>query len=370
MINLSKIEDTYKEITKPNFNIKINDKKLSLIEDKMVLDDLSVVVTSGYEASICKAKISQRLEKKGDDLSAGTIKSTFELGKKIEILLGYGDDKTKTVFIGFITLIDMEIKDKTIISYNIEAMDAKFLMMNNRKSELKKDVEKYSNVVSKTLNDYSSYFSKVTVQESKPITSQVQQYDQSDYHFVVDLAKRENYLFYVVNGEAIFAPHGKNKEVILKMQPCARLIYFKRQTSLNGQIKKVTVRSNNEKDPNEKIEASATTFKSVGDGSKSSSDLSSMISDKNEIFIIDNSIKSVDEAKVRAESELMRRSLLFVKGEFESIGIPEVKPGYYIEVENMADMNGQYFISEVEHMFSLAQGYKINVKFEANKVKT
>ena len=138
--------------------------------------------------------------------------------------------------------------------------------------------------------------------------------------------------------------------------------------SLNKQIKKVTVRANNEEDPNKPIEGKAVSVNTVGGGSKSATDVTKLVNDKMEKTIIDHSIKSESQAKARAQAELNKASIDFVSGECEMAGLPDLEPGKFVKVKDMdPDIDSDYLITGVIHTFN-EDGYKSICKFGANKI--
>ena len=371
-MDLEALAKQYGGFLKPFHYITIDGKKL---EDKtLVIEDISVILTSGYESSICSLNVLGKNSKYSEDelkVNPG-LAQNFKLGSKIEVFMGYGSEKTaedttKMVFSGVITSIEFAYSYDDV-RYMVEAMDVKAFMMNNRRSELKKDITKYSDAVTNVLKDYSALYEAMTVDQTEELTVPIEQYNQSDYDFVVGIARKINYLFFVVQGKVYFIKYTTNKDSTVTITPGRYLRYFRREKALNNQVKSVTVRSNDELNPDEPFEGKATSVDVIGNGSQGGSDVSSFIDENKDRLIIDNTIKSAAEAKARAEAELLKISMQFATGEFEVIGIPEIEPGKFVTVQKInEEFDNDYFITEVKHVMN-EDGYKTICKFEVNKI--
>lgn len=372
MASLSDLAKKYNSFQKPAFYIKIDNKDVP--ENKLQYMELEITSTSGYEASVCSLRVhatdGKFDDEKGEVVISDALTKTFELGKKIDIFLGYDDkDNCEQVFSGFITSINLEYTGESYVRYIVEAMDAKFLLMNNLRSEAKPDIKKYSEVVNDVLSGYSSYLGTLTVKETSELGSPIEQYNQSDYDFIVGIAKKLNFMFYLYNGDVFFVPYSYDKKPSLSITPGRYLLRFTREITLDNQIKSVTVRSNNEQSPDEVFEATVNNITvAVGDGKDTGGDISSIISDKMQKTIIDPSVKSMQEAQERAQAELDKASLKFATGEFETVGIPNIEPGKFISFEKMNSfVNGEYFITEVKHLYDKT-GYRTICKYTNNKI--
>lgn len=370
---MPKIEDLakdYDEFRKPLIMIKVNDAEID--KETLLINKVICELTAGYEASYCSMEIeaigNKYEDKKG--LSLNDKIDVFKLGLKVEVLMGYNEEsKLKTVFIGYITQIELNYDNRERVIYKIECMDLKVFMMNVRRSEKMSDVKKYTDAVTSVLNKYSSFNDGVNIESTKDdLTMQVEQFNESDYEFVVKIAKKINYLFFVVNNKVIFKEQSSLTENCLTISPGPYLMNFKRKLNLTEQIKKVKVINNDENDPNNLIEGSSQDTVAVGKGSKGATDVSNVISDIMEKVIIDHEATSVALANVRAKAELEALSMRFVTGEFELVGVPDVIPGQFITMDLLEDnLNNDYFITQVTHEYSYSK-YTTFCKFSVNKV--
>ena len=361
----------------PVVEIKVNDEDKAINGEgsSLLVEKLSVSLTSGMESSLCTFTLFGKQNAIGKDGKFNIDKNLLKLklGAKVEIFMGYkvnNQPKVEKVFSGFIITQNISYSGETDLTCSVEAMDVKFLMMNSRRSEIKKDMTKYSDVVSDILMKYASYSSGSTIEETPEKEHSIVQFNQSDYEFIVSAAKKYNYLFYVKNGEIQFISYGKiSTKPVLKILPGKYLHLFSRDATLVNQVKKVVVRNNDQADPTTPIEGSATSANiTLGDGDKSGADLTNTVGEANEILIIDKTVTSPQEAEERAKAEFDKLSMYFVTGEIEISGVPLIQPGDYIAMDNLHEgINGAYFVKEVEHKMK-GKDYITICKIGANKL--
>ena len=368
-LTIPSLEKKYEHFTVPVFYIMAGESKLEGAD--LLIENLSVVITSGYEASSCSFEVSSDkiyYLRDGGVTKHALLDKALVVGSKLEVKIGYKNaDGAVVVFKGFITSVEYLLDGKEGFRYYISGMDFKIFMMNNMRSELKKDVKKYSDAVSGILKDYRSMMDGDSIEQTDELTIPIEQHRQSDYEFVVDLAKRVNFQFYVICGKVYFESYTKNSDSQLTVSPGKYLYKFRREITLDKQIAGVVVRTNNEQDPEKPIEAKVTTVDAVGDGQKTSKQVSKLIGDKMLKTIIDNSVTSEKEAQARATAELLKASLEFVSGEIETVGIPELIPGKYVTIENINDIYDQkYYITEVTHSINTS-GFRTRCRFGVNK---
>ena len=294
--------------------------------------------------------------------------SNFVLGAKLEVFLGYGPaENAESVFVGYISALEFDLQGDSTAMF-VTAMDCKQFMMSNYRSLRKKDIKKYSEAVVDVLNKYSAVYSATQVEGPETeILSPIEQHGQSDYDFVVALAKKINYLFYVVAGTVYFVSYDTFTDSILTVEPGRNLFRMRRELTLANQVKSVTVRNHNPEDAEKPFESKAVSVKSVGGGSKTSAEATKLINDNMEKTGVDNSVRSEAEAKARAEALLSELSMGFLTGSMEIPGLPPVIPGHMVTVKKMTEeFNRDYFITQVFHHVD-KDGFQTTIHFAGNK---
>ncbi len=353
----------------PCFIVKLNGIRVDSDSDIMI-DNMSVTLSSGFESSICTFTVSKRTSRYDKKLSGiefdEKIKKFTELGSKIEVCMGYGDEKTcRTVFKGNIYTVDFNCDTGSIKNFRleVEAMDVKAFMMNNQRSLVHSPdaaTTTYGQLVLRIVEEYSQYCeyeaSKVTISPMPLLGKPIWQREQSDYDFIVSLAKNLHYLFYVVNGVVYFGaypkPNSQSLDTVV-ITPCKYLIDFSREITLANQVDTVRVRANNEADPDKPIESTASNSEKLPSSTQApSNSVVKKDNGVNEKLIIDPSVKNTDEAGIRARAENESMAFNFAKGKFKIMGFPDIEPGKYVEINDITlDVNKSYLITEVRHEF-------------------
>ena len=366
-MTLNDAEKKYNGFERPVAYFKVNDAKLP--GTSLIYHDIQVTLSTGMEASDCTAEIVGQYSRFEDgELKLDAALSKLVLGAKLEVFLGYGDaDKAESVFVGYISSIEMDLEGETTTMV-VTAMDCKQFMMNSYRSLQNKDIKKYSEAVSDVLNSYSAVYTGTVVEASDPVQAPIEQHNQSDYDFVVSLAKRLNYLFYVVEGKVHFVSYKKYTDSLLTVEPGANLRRLRREISLSNQVKSVTVRNHNVEDADKPFESKAASVTAVGGGSKSGADSAKIINDTMSKIVVDNSVRSEAEAKARAEALMNELSMAFLTGSMEIPGLPAVFPGHMVTLAKVnKEFNRDYFITKVVHHMD-TDGFETTVHFAGNKV--
>ena len=366
-MTLSDAEKKYNGFERPVAYFKINDAKLS--GESLIYHDIQVTLSAGMEASDCTLEVVGQYSRFEDgELKMDAALSKLVLGAKLEVFLGYGEaDSAESVFVGYISSIETSLEGENI-SMVVTAMDCKQFMMNSFRSLRKKDIKKYSEAVTDVLKNYSALYTGTEVEASDQVLSPIEQHSQSDYDFVVSLAKRLNYLFYVVAGKVYFVSYKKFTDSVLTVEPGRNLRRLRREVTLSNQVKSVTVRNHNVEDADKPFESKVVTVTAVGGGKTAGADSSKVINQKMEKVVVDNTVRSEAEAKARAQALLNELSMGFLTGSMEIAGLPIVIPGRMVTLAKInEEFNRDYFITKVVHHMD-TEGYETTIHFAGNKV--
>ena len=366
-MTLSDAEKKYNGFERPVAYFKINDAKLS--GESLIYHDIQVTLSAGMEASDCTLEVVGQYSRFEDgELKMDAALSKLVLGAKLEVFLGYGEaDSAESVFVGYISSIETSLEGENT-SMVVTAMDCKQFMMNSFRSLRKKDIKKYSEAVTDVLKNYSALYTGTEVEASDQVLSPIEQHSQSDYDFVVSLAKRLNYLFYVVAGKVYFVSYKKFTDSVLTVEPGRNLRRLRREVTLSNQVKSVTVRNHNVEDADKPFESKVVTVTAVGGGKTAGADSSKVINQKMEKVVVDNTVRSEAEAKARAQALMNELSMGFLTGTMEIAGVPVVIPGRMVTLAKVNDeFNRDYFITKVVHHMD-TEGYETTIHFAGNKV--
>ncbi|MGN0596251.1 MAG: phage late control D family protein [Ruminiclostridium sp.] len=320
------------------------------VDEKFRVSSVTVQLTAMYEASYASFTVSDGFKSDGESCSMDKeLSRKLKLGKSVAVGLGYGKSVTE-VFKGHIDSVRVDYNEGTGFSITVTCLDGKGMMMNSFRSEIKTNRKKYSDAVKDTLGLYSSFITSSKITASPQLELPFSQLNESDYEFVVRLAKRLNYSFYILLGKAYFVPFGSDRTVLLGITPRTNLLSFSMESSLRRRFSKVVVVNNDEQDEKKRIKSEVTSVNVLESGSSSRAAANSAITGSMVKTIVDVSASSGEIAKSIAQAELDRQSYDSVEGEIELNGIPEAIPGVFAELSGFgSEFEKVYYIRKVTH---------------------
>jgi len=365
---MDKLKKKYDGFVSPVFSVKINGLDL---QQKYCNGEIEVELSADYEASSCSIRIFNAfLNDKNKKLKlAGHIQSLCKLGSKIEVLTGYRGSQGEKVFVGYIDTISVEYDRELGICYILDCLDGKGLMMHSFHSESKVNIKKYSDAVQKIAKKYSTFVkirSSDMDRTDKEVSCLIEQHNESDYNFLVRVAKKLGCCFYLDKGVLVFKPFSKlKKDVYLEFDINQYVFFFSISHSLKNQVAELTVRSYSEKDSSKPFEAKATTYKSLTDSSSVLSQNTALKGTKR--ILVDYSAGSQQEAKKIAEAKLQELSFGKYQGTIKTIGIPVMTAGKIVEIKGFgSDFDKKYFVKRVIHRIANGR-YTTECELEGNK---
>lgn len=314
---------------------------------------VEVQLTSQFEASYTEFHIVNAYSIGSDGFTlASSIKSKVKLGKPVTVSVGYKDETTE-IFKGYIDSIETIYDEEEGMRLQVTCLDAKGLMMNSCRSEIKTNVKKYSDAVSKTFGLYPDFITSKAITATDELTVPIHQLDESDYDFVVRIAKKLGYCFYILLGKAYFQPYAENPAELIELTPFTRIKSFNLQSCIRKRVAKVIVVNNDESDEKKRIKSEITQVNSIESQSTVKAKSTAAMSDNMVKTIIDHSATTPDLAKKFAQAEIDRLSRYSVEGEIELPGIPDLMPGNLITLSGFSEsLSKSYYIKKVIHRIS------------------
>lgn len=342
---ISELAKKYKDFAVPTKVVKIKGKSLS--SAGIVVSNLNVELSVKESSSSCTFDILNAYDLKNRSFNTDWLDKYFVLGNIVDIELGYIE--TSPVYKGYISMVSADFSESDFPKLSIECMDVKGLMMQDIKSE-KKVYDTYGDAIKKIFNEYKSLAKKVVVDTTPKLEHPIEQNRQSDYDFVLDLSKKLNYEFFALGETVYFREPRKITKPIVTFEWGQYITSFSRDIGLHCQVAEVVVRGYDTKN-HKVVEGKADKVKKAGKGKKEADGVTKLLKGA-KVTIVDESITTAEEAKKRAEAELDRRSMNFVKGKGTSIGIPEIIPGRYLQLKNFdKTIDNDYYITNVKHTF-------------------
>ena len=302
----------------------------------LYLAELSVTLST-KAAGCAVIKIAGQYDNENHSFS-GNLKDKLKLGTVVEVELGYLDKSTK-VFKGYVAMVGAEMGEEALFVATL--MDARRLMMTSGVKHLFYEEKNYSDAFGTVMKPYGDLCTVKVDATSDNLEMPISQ-NCTDYEFVTgELIKRGTTQreFFIVADKAYFREIHSNETPIMSMEYGRELLSF--EVNHNYMDLEIEVVGYNSKDhsvvSSKKKIISAIDKKTVLSGGATSTQ-------------IEPNIDTVDKATKRGETMASYAFEQICTGEGVSIGLPEIVPGRYVEVENLdAIFNKKFYITEVTH---------------------
>ena len=347
----------------PEFIIEINSREIFAEISKTILSvniDQELNKTNNFRFEVQDEFKGGCFQWLGHDL--------FKYGNNVSIQMGYVHNM-HTMTEGKIQNISANFSKGTAPTFTVEGSDSayKFLM---EKSEAKVFIKKKDSEIAREIAQMEKAHLEAVVDETKIVfPSKTKQGGKSYFEFIKDMAKSNGFEFSLSGRKLYFVKPKKEKDAILTLKWGEELINFRPALNTAQAITEVVVRSwdrTGKKHIEVKVKSGEETKQEKG------KQLASQIA--REIYgdvvkvITDRPVSSVKEAREVAKSELKKASADFIKASAETIGIPELKPAVFINIEGLGDwFSGKYYIEKVTHRID-NNGYRTNFEASRNSI--
>ncbi|NLL17600.1 MAG: hypothetical protein GX262_01085 [Clostridia bacterium] len=329
------LANKYGNFLVPAYKVKVNGID-TITTMKLDVEEL-VVTLSLNAASSTIIKFANLYDEESSSFKS-EVKNKFKLGTIVEVEVGYLSDTTM-VFKGYVAGLGVEFERYPLLT--VQLMDARRLMMASGKKQLLHEVKNYSDAFRTVMSNYSKLCTPVVDATDDNLESPLAQ-TTNDYNFVTKeligkgKAPRE---FFILGDKAYFRKPAKVTSPVMTVKKGRELLAFSMMASYLDM--KVVVSGYDAK-AQKAIMATA--------AAKSPSSQSSIISSPPEIYFVDPDADTPEKAKTRATAIAEREIKQTITGSGMLVGLPEVVPGRFLQVESLDSMvNKKYYITEVVH---------------------
>jgi len=359
--------------------VEANRKNLKNNKEGLVISDIEVELTSGYEASIATFHVYNCYNPTISQFETEALKKYFLLGVPVKIAMGYGNS-CREVFRGFIAQIRFFHEKEEVPGVEITAMDVKGIMMANNHSKQLKAVY-FSDAVNEILGNkaYTTLQTNAVIdklditstpdksalggtsQQNKASDRTIEMVCESDYEFVVKAAKKYNFEFFSLGGTVYFRKAKDNKDILMEIGPDTGLTGYEISYDITGLTETIEVRGM-DAGKAQMITASGRLNEKISQGSKARALLS-----KSKKTYIDPTISSKKEADYRLE--YLKEEMSFRYGSLEArlIGLPELIPGRFIRMKELGNVvSNTFYISSVTHSLNTEDGFVTRITGKAS----
>lgn len=336
-VTYKQLADTYANFIVPAVQVKVNG--FNVLKTKKLTVHRVEVKLSLHMAGSVVIKFANLYEEERHAF-VSDVKNTFLPGTVVEVELGYLS-ATEKVFKGYVEMAGVELGESEL--YVVTLMDARRLMMTSGKKNLLYEAANYSDIFRQVMQPYSAVCSIEADATSDALESPVAQLG-TDYEFVTQelIGKgRADREFFIVAGVAYFRKPQKVTAPIMTLR------YGRELTDLQ------VSHSYRELDI-EVIGADETENKITGTASVSGNAAQKKLLTQTPVYrIADADADTKEKAKTKAQvlaRQLQEKSTV---GHGSVIGLPEIVPGRYVEVENADPLfDKKYYITEVTHIYT------------------
>lgn len=374
-----KLKKKYGEFAYPRVTLSIGGKEFKENKAKLVLSDVTVDLSVGFEASVLTFSVYNVYDPLSHTYQTDKFKNYVMLGSRAEISMGYGDALEK-IFVGFISQVRFVSQRGVAHHVEVTAMDVKGLMMSNSFAR-QMSSGNYGDAVKEIFE--KSLYQKIRTEgiftgtrikdtpdkkekgEQKDSPYTVEMVCESDYEFVVKAAKRFNYEFFVDTGTVHFRRAKETPEECLMELSCQEgMSYYDIAYDITGLVKKMEVRGM-DVSKGQMFSGIQQVSNKISLGSRAKS-----LIGKTEKIVIDGGVFSKDQAKYRGESLMEEISYRFGSLECECVGLPELKPGHFVDIKDLGEgCDNRFYITNTRHVLTDEEGYKTYLTGKAASLK-
>lgn len=333
-----------KEVIAPQCEISVGG--IPLKNPFCELESVDVKISAGTQANSCDVTLLCEYDNSGSKVANGLL-SLLTAGKKVVVKLGY--KQLKKVFMGYINSVSVDFSaDGVLVSFS--CLDARGLLMGNTQWQNYEN-ESISQIINKLLKPVKKYTEGIQVSvpgkadKEYPMT----QRDVDDFQYICNLAKLTNCSFCMTDMKLRFVKNIFKTARKLETYTWGKdILSFNRTVELAGQLGSVKV-SGNSPDTIEEFSAEAKPPSGKG---KTGSQLCPEVKLK-EKAINNSLVKNQSEAQNFADAVMFEIAMKLCTGSATVLGNQKLVPGGKVEFEGLDPaVDGEYYISSVEHKFS------------------
>ena len=382
----STLQSEYDDFKNPVADIEVNGVSIQGDKNRIRFANLVVDLTSGFEASQATFGLYNAYDPINTQFAFSRIKKYCTIGSLVVIYIGYGLN-VREVFRGIICKVDFNIEEDEIPVVQVTAMDVKAIMMANREqrqllasnySGAVKEI--FGQSVYQTLSGVGNLITDLNVfptpdappvdlPDTGPLTvvdtaDSIEMVGESDYEFVVRVAKKFNYEFFTTGGQVNFRPAKNVSATLIELSNEVRFKSFNVSYDITGIVNKVEVRGL-DVGKGKKVSFAKRNTNKLSKGMKAK-----MLTMGTEFVYVDPTVSSIIDAKNRVEYLMDDMTYRFGSLDFEIYGIPEIVPGRFISIDDFGDaVSNDFYVINVQHRFTREGEYITRIIGKANGMK-
>ncbi len=378
-IAYSDLKTKYDHFRRPSIEVEVDGNSIS--EDnknRLAISDVTIDLSAGFEASQAVFSLYNVYDPVETSFDFKAAKKFILLGSAIKIYLGY-DREGPVVFAGVITKVNFIYEQEEMPGIQVTAMDVKAVMMSNSCSK-QLTAKTYGDAVKEIFNQtiYQNLKSDGAISElsisstpdggaagavtgglggatagaaagvagdvANATDKTIEMVAESDYEFVVKVAKKYNYDFFVHAGQVVFRSAKSDSSTLMEISNEASIQYLNVEYDITSQVGLVEVRGL-DVGKAKVLTGKAKNSNKISQGNKAKS----LISNSTYVYL-DPSATSTEEAQYRAKYIQEDRTYRLATLELTMIGLPDLIPGRFIKIKGFGTgVDNTYYVQSVRH---------------------
>lgn len=375
-IKYKDLKEKYKEFHIPMADISVNGKSLQESKSSLLLGEIEIELTSGFEASAAEYRIYNCVDTVTGSYRMDELKPYIMLGAAVAVKVGYGG-VLEEVFRGFIGQVQFMSEEEEIPCVAVTAMDIKGIMMANAYAKRMRE-NCYSQAVREIFEKgpYQHLMSQNIIEKlsitdtpdssgkkEQKRSDTIEMVQESDYEFVIKAAKRFNYEFFIEKGIVYFRKAKSTEDTLIELGNAKGLLDFRISYDIRGLVQNIEVRGMD----SGKGEAVAVKKKYNGNISRENK-AKSLISKTWKIYV-DPAVQTKEQAEYRASSLLEEMAYRFGELECSCVGLPELFPGNFIKITGCGTgADNRFYVTQVRHVIDSEKGFRTFLTGKASEL--
>lgn len=371
------LKKKYMDFTYPFAQVIIGGNDLKDNSDGFIVSEVSVELTSGYEASAAVIQIYGCFDVTNRRYLFEKLKKYILLGSDAAVHLGYGGIMTE-VFRGFVAQVCFVNGDAGLHHVEVTALDAKGMMMSGVYSRQLK-ARSYGEAVKEIFNGPSyqkmsaeGIYTQLRVTDTPDKKARtdgvspetIEMVSESDYEFAVKAARRFHYEFFVDDGTVLFRKAGDGAKELIALGADMGLLNYDISYDITGLVQEVEARGTDHSRGGV-FSASSKLKNKISTGNKAKA----LLSGTKHIYT-DSGIHSREQAQYRADALAEETAVKFGGLRADCPGLPELKPGNFVATEGLAGpADNIFYITNVVHRISDEEGYHTRITGNAGSLR-
>lgn len=367
-MNLSTLEDTYKDFYVPAFKVSVSGRD--------IVRELFLTVTSAEvdlqerAAGRFTFTVANAFDWEARDFVAKQEESNIDLlelfafGSEVEVFFGYSDT-LRSLLSGIVTEIGTSFSEGGIPELTVSGYDDLYPLTtgkNTRHWEQVRDSDAVAELVAST-------GLRTSIKPTHPTKERIDQSQEPDFAFLVKLAERNGATFYVRGGEFYFGPRNNDKREAFALPWGKGLLSFSPEANLARQVQAVEVHGRSVESGEAIVGRASSGRQAAQDpGSESGSDTVARALNNQPTMRVRAAVHTQAEADARAQAILEEREQEFVTGSGESIGLPDIVPDINIALKGIGrTFSKTYYVDSAKHKVD-GSGYRTSFSVKETSI--